>query len=74
MVLFGGELADFMRIDVGKVEMYGMLVWPEIDLDLWDLKQGFDLVLREIAGSLIKFDLRQCHALFIDLHLYKYII
>jgi len=38
MVLFGGELADFMRIDVGKVEMYGMLVWPEIDLDLWDLK------------------------------------
>jgi hypothetical protein len=25
MVLFGGELADFMRIDVGKVEMYGML-------------------------------------------------
>ena len=30
MVLFGGELADFMRIDVGKVEMYGMLVWPEI--------------------------------------------
>ena len=37
MVLFGGELADFMRIHVGKVKMYGMLVWPEIDLDLWDL-------------------------------------